>query len=305
MTGKGEEWSHEQDLILFRGKVYVLKDDDLRRQIVHNHCDSPVAGHPGRWKTLELVSRNYWWPGISRYVAKYVKGCDRCNRTKTFPAKPSGQLVPTQIPKRVWEIMTVDLITGLPESQGYNAIMVTVDRLSKLVHAIPTNDTVTSEGIARLFRDHVWKHHGLPDQIISDRGPQFVSNFMRELNKLLGIHTSPSTAYHPQSDGQTERANQEVEQYLRVFVNHRQDDWAEWLALAEFCYNNRIQASTRQTPFMLNTGRNPRLGTEPIRNTRLESVAKFVENMESAMKEAEAALYKAAEDMARYYDRHR
>ena len=97
----GEEWSHEQDLILFRGKVYVPKDDDLRRQIVHNHHDSPVAGHPGRWKTLELVSRNYWWPGISRYVAKYVKGCDRCNRTKTFPAKPSGQLVPTQIPKRV------------------------------------------------------------------------------------------------------------------------------------------------------------------------------------------------------------
>ena len=183
--------------------------------------------------------------------------------------------------------------------------MVTVDKLSKLVHTIPTSDTVTSEGIARLFRDHVWKHHGLPDQIISDRGPQFVSNFMRELNKLLGIHTSPSTAYHPQSNGQTERANQEVEQYPRVFVNHRQNDWAEWLALAEFCHNNRIQASTRQTPFMLNTGRNPRLGTEPIRNTRLESVAKFVENMESARKEAEAALHKAAEDMARYYDRHR
>ena len=138
------------------------KDEDLRRQIVQNHHDSTVAGHPGRWKILELVSRNYWWPGIIRYVAKYVKGCDRCNRTKTYPAKLSGQLVPTEIPKGIWEIITVDLVTGLPESQEYNVIMVVVNRLSKLVHALPTNNTVTSEGIARFFRDQVWKHHGLP-----------------------------------------------------------------------------------------------------------------------------------------------
>ena len=301
----GEEWSQEDNLILFRGKVYVPKDMNLRRQIVQLHHDSPVVGHPGRWKTLELVSRNYWWPGISRYVGNYVKSCDRCNRTKTFPAKPSGALVPNQIPKGIWEIITVDLITGLPESQGFNAIMVTVDRLSKLVHVIPTNDTVTAEGIARLFRDHVWKHHGLPHQIISDRGPQFVSNFMRELNRLLGIQTTPSTAYHPQTDGQTERVNQEIEQYLRVFVNHRQDDWAEWLPLAEFCHNNRVQASTRQSPFMLNTGRDPRLGTEPLRDVRVESAANFVKRMKSARKEAEAALHKAADDMARYYDRNR
>ena len=162
------------------------------------------------------MSRNYWWPGITKFIAQYVKGCDRCSRTKTYPAKPMGELVPNQIPKKVWEIITVDLITGLPDSQGYNAIMVTVDRLSKMVHVLPTHNTVTSEGIARLFRDHIWKHHGLPNQVISDRGPQFVSNFMRELNRLLGIETTPSTAYHPQTDGQTERANQEIEQYLRV-----------------------------------------------------------------------------------------
>jgi hypothetical protein len=301
----GEEWSQEQGLVLFRGKVYVPQDKELRRQIVKAHHDSQIAGHPGRWKTLELVSRNYWWPGISRYIAQYVKGCDRCSRTKTFPAKPTGKLVPTQIPKDIWQIITVDLITGLPESQGYNAIMVTVDRLSKLVHVAPTTDTVTSEGMARLFRDNVWKHHGLPEQIISDRGPQFVSAFMKELNSILGIKTAASTAYHPQTDGQTERANQEIEQYLRLFVNHRQDDWAEWLPLAEFSYNNKIQASTRQTPFMLNTGRHPRLGMEPLRETKMPSVEDFVKKMLSARKEAEAALHKAAEDMARYYDQSR
>jgi hypothetical protein len=301
----GHEWSEEQGLILFRGKVYVPKNPEIRREIVKLHHDSVIAGHPGRWKTLELVTRNYWWPGISRYIAFYVKGCDRCNRTKTFPAKPVGKLVPTQIPEDVWDIITVDLIVGLPESNGYNAIMVVVDRLGKMIHAIPTTDTVTSAGVAKLFRDHVWKLHGLPKQIISDQGPQFVAQFMKELNSIFGIKTASSTAWHPQTDGQTERANQEIEQYLRLFVNHRQDDWADWLALAEFSHNNRVQASTRQTPFMLNNGRHPRMGTEPLRASKVESVNDFVQRMQSARKEAEAALYRAADDMARFYDQNR
>src|ERR1700761_2377603 len=280
-----QEWSEEQGLVLFRGKVYVPKDMLLRKQIVEAHHDTPVAGHPGRWKTLELVSRNYWWPGMSRYVAAYIKGYDRCNRTKIFPAKPFGKLTPTQIPTENWQTISVDLITGLPESQDYNAIMVVVDRLSKLLHAMPTTDKVTSAGVARLFRDNVWKHHGFPEQIISDRGPQFVSQFMPELNSILGTKTSASTAWHPQTDGQTESANQEIEQYLRLFVNHRQDDWAEWLPLAEFSHNNRVQASPRQTPFMLNNGRHPRTGVEPFRESRNQSVDDFVKKMQAAKKE--------------------
>ena len=181
----------------------------------------------------------------------------------------------------------------------------TVDRFSKMIHILPTTDTLSVEGLARLYRDNIWKLHGLPIKIISDRGPQFVSKFMKELNNILGIQTSSSTAYHPQTDGQTERENQEVEQYLRLFVNHRQDDWAEWLALAEFCHNNRIQASTRQTPFMLNSGRHPRMGTEPFRDSPMESVDNFVKNMQKAREEAEAALTKAADDMARFYDQNK
>ena len=301
----GAEWAEEQGLILFRGKVYVPKDLELRRAVVEAHHDSQITGHPGRWKTLELVTRNYWWPGISRYIASYIQGCDKCNRTKTFPAKPVGKLTPTQIPKDIWQIITVDLITSLPESHGYDSILVVVDRLSKMIHICPTTTRLSSEGLARLFRDHVWKHHGLPEQVISDRGPQFVSGFMKELNKFLGIMTSPSTAYHPQTDGQTERVNQEVEQYLRLFVNHRQDDWAEWLSLAEFSYNNRVQASTRQTPFMLNYGRHPRLGVEPLKDVERTSVEDFVKKMQASRQEAEAALHQAAEDMARYYDQQR
>ena len=299
-----DEWKVEDGCILFRGKVYVPRDAKLRHDIVKAHHDSPVAGHPGRWKTTELVTRNYWWPGVARYIASYVMGCDRCNRTKTYPAAPLGKLMPNRIPDRRWQIITTDFIVGLPSSRGYNAIWVVVDRLSKRMHAIPTTAEVDALGLARLYRDHVWKHHGLPEEIISDRGPQFASKFTKELNRLLGIRTSLSTAYHPQTDGQTERVNQEIEQYLRLFVNERQDDWYEWLALAEFTYNNRIHSATQHTPFELDMGQHPHLGTEPRRETRVEAVDEYVKRMKAATEEAKSALRKAADDMARFYDIH-
>ena len=304
-TSDDDGWAVSDGLILLRGKVYVPRDRRLRHDIVRAHHDTPVAGHPGRWKTVELVTRNYWWPGITQYIADYVRGCDRCNRTKTFPAMPVGKLQPNRIPDHRWQIVTTDFITGLPPSRGYNAIWVVVDRLSKRMHAIPTTEEVDSLGLARLYRDHVWKHHGLPEEVISDRGPQFASLFMKELNRLLGIHTALSTAYHPQTDGQTERVNQEIEQYLRLFINERQDDWYEWMALAEFTYNNRIHSATRHSPFELDTGQHPRIGTEPNRETRLEAVDEFVKRMKQATEEAKSALRQAASDMARFYDTHR
>lgn len=215
---------------------------------------------------------------------------------------PLGKLMPNRIPDHPWQIISADLIVELPESHGYNALFVVVDRFSKRAHVIPTTSDVDSIGIARLFRDHVFKLHGLPEEVISDRGTQFVSKFMRELNKLLGIKIAASTAYHPQSDGQTERVNQEIEQYLRLFVNHRQDDWFDWIALAEFSYNNRMHSSTKSTPFMLDNLQNPRLGIEPIRESRLESLEDFSSRMEKAMKEAKSALTMAADDMSQFYD---
>jgi hypothetical protein len=291
--------------VMVDGRVYVPKDAQLRHDLLHAHHDSPVAGHPGRWKTLELVSRNYWWPGISRYVSNYVKGCDRCNRTKIFPTSPPGRLKPNVVPSKCWQTVTVDLISGLPDSHGFDAIWVAVDRLSKRIHVAPTTGEVDSIGVARLFRDHVWRNHGLPEQIISDRGTQFISKFTRELNRLLGIKTSPSTAYHPETDGQTERVNMELEQYLRVFTNHRQDDWAEWLPLAEFTYNNRIHSSTRRTPFEVDSGQHPRIGVEPHRTTKVEAVEEFIDRIGKIREEAQSALRQAAEDMARFHDVHR
>ena len=196
------------------------------------------------------------------------------------------------------------MIGPLPESQGHNAILVVVDRFTKGSHFIPTTIKITSLGVAKEFRDHVFVHHGLPRKVISDRGTQFVSAFMTDLFKLLGIQAHRSTAYHPQMDGQTERVNQEIEQYLRIFVNHRQTNWAEWLPMAQFSYNDKIHSSTHYSPFYLNHGHHPWKGTEPNTPVKNEGADDFVKRMKKIREDAEASLNAAAETMKRFYDRH-
>ena len=129
-----------------------------------------------------------------------------------------------------------------------------------MAHFVPTTERTSAEGLARLFRDNIWKLHGLPDSIISDRGPQFAAGIMKELNCILGIKTKLSTAFHPQTDGQMERMNQELEQYLRMFIDHRQEQWPEWLGTAEFAYNNKVHTGTKVSPFKVNQGQDPRMG---------------------------------------------
>jgi len=160
---------------------------------------------------VELVTRNFWWPGVTKEVKRYVKGCNACQRNKNRTEQPAGKLMSNSIPEKPWMHISADFITKLPLAQGYDAILVVVDRLMKMVHFIPTTEKTTAEGLARLFRDNVWKLHGLPESIISDRGPQFAAGLMRELNEILGIKSKLSMAFHPQTDRQTERVNQELE----------------------------------------------------------------------------------------------
>ena len=216
---RSAEWKKLSGVLYFQDRIYVPRSMDLRRRIVELHHDTTVAGHPGRWKTLELVSRNYWWPQMSRYVGNYCRACDLCLRTKIQQRSPAGKLHLLPIPGKRWEEVMVDYIVELPASAGYDAIMVSVDRLSKRAHFIPTHTTVMALGMAQLFLHQIWHHHGLPRLVVSDRGTQFVAEFMRELYRLLGIEGATSTAYHPQTDGQTERVNQELEQFLHLFVN--------------------------------------------------------------------------------------
>src|SRR5258706_4475997 len=154
------------------------------------------------------------------------------------------------------------MIRELPDSKGYNAVLMVVDCLSKWIHAIPTVTSLDSAGVAQLFLGHIWHHHRLLEEVISDHGSAFVSNFSHELAALLGVKLTPSTSYHPQTDGQTECVNQEIEAYLQVFVSHRQDDWADWLLLVEFAYNNKVQTQICGTLFKLKTENNQCLGVK-------------------------------------------
>jgi len=156
-----------------------------------------------------------------------VEECNSCQRNKNYTEQLAGKLMPNLILERPWMHISADFITKLPIAQGYNSILVVVDQLTKMVYFIPTTEKTLAEGLARLFRDNVWKLYGLLESVISDRGPQFVAGIMRELNKMLGIESKLSTAFHPQIDGQTERVNQELEQYLRMFTNHRQEQWPD------------------------------------------------------------------------------
>ena len=216
--------------------------------------------HGEKWKTVEMVTRNYWWPGVTRDVGRYVEGCDLCQRMKNRMEEVAGKLKLSKVPEKPWTHLTVEFITKLLVVVGKDAILVVCDRLSKMTHFVATTEGTLVEGLARLFRDNMWKLHRLPESVVLDRGPQFAVGLTRELNQMLGIETKLSTVFHPQTDGQTERINQELEQYLRFFVGHWQKDWPEWLALAEFAVNNKVHTATKVSSFMANYRRKLRMG---------------------------------------------
>ena len=174
-----------------------------------------------------MVTKNYWWPEITKEVKRYVEGCDQYQRMKNRTEMLAGKLRPNQVPEKLWQHISVDFITKLPMSKGHDSILVICNRFLKMSHFVATTEKIMAEVLARLFRDNVWKLHGLPESVISNRGPQFAAGLTKELNKMLGIETKLSTAYYPETDGQTERTNQELEQYLRMYVNHRLNNWAE------------------------------------------------------------------------------
>jgi len=213
--------------------------------------------------------------------------------------------MPNSIPDKAWMHISADFITKLLLAQGYDSILVVVNWFTKMAHFMPTTEKTMAEGLARLFRDNMWQLYGLPESIISDRGPQFAAGLMRELNEMLGIKTKLLTAFHLQMDGQTERINQELEQYLQMFIDHHQEQWLEWLGTAEFAYNNKTHSGTKVSPFKANNSQNPKMGFEPRKKGRFEGAERFARKMEEVQSEAKAVLTKTQEKMRQYVDRKR
>lgn len=243
--------------LFYQNHLYVPDNGELKAELLRQCHDKPAIGHPGRSKTYELLSREYYWPGMYQYVEQWTQNCHTCRRIKPSREARQGILRPLPVPERSWQDISMDFVTHLPPSCGYDAILVVVDRLTKMKHFIPCKGTCNAEEVARLYAYNVWKLHGLPQTIVSDRGPQFVAQFWKHLTRRLQITNLLSTAYHPETDGQTERTNAVLEQYLRAYVSYLQDDWSEWLPLAEFAANSAHSESTHVSPFFANYGFHP------------------------------------------------
>ena len=237
------------------------------------------------------------------FVNTYVIGCDACQRNKTPRHLPVGLLQPLPIPSGPWRSISIDAIVKLPDSGPYDSIMVIVCRLTKMSHFLPfKEDGFTSEHLATLF-NFIFRLHGIPQDIVSDRGPIFTSKFWRAFCSGLGVKLNFSTAYHPQSDGQTERVNQVLEQYLRMFVNYQQDNWSQMLYKAEFTYNNSEHASTKMTPFYANYGYHPLEPSCPLVPTGNPSAQSRLNELVKIRETLHQNIAKAQEDYAKHYNR--
>ncbi|QRW04042.1 Retrotransposable element Tf2 protein [Ceratobasidium sp. AG-Ba] len=248
------EW--KEDLLWYEGRIVIPENKEIRLAILEMHHDNPIAGHQGQARTLELISRRYYWPAMKQQVNRFVETCEICQRSKGH--KQYAPQKPLPIPQKPWEDIAYDFIVKLPESQGMDSILVVIDRFSRQAHFIPCLESTNAEGVADLFIKEVWKLHGLPKTTVSDRGPTFNSQFLKALYAKLGINPKFSTAFHPETDGITERTNQWLEGFLRSFCNYRQDDWVRWLPIAEFCHNNQVNSATGKTAFETIYGLHPR-----------------------------------------------
>ena len=216
--------------IFFRDKLFVPDVGQFKFRFIKNSHDDPAARHPNKTKTYEIFSRYYYWPGIINDVKRFVRNCYGCRRNKNSRDKHHGAMKPLPIPDKLWSHISIDFIVDLPVSKNLWGkdcinIMVIINKLSKMVKYIPI-DGITAKDAAKAFYTHIWKNHGLFNFIIFDWGRTFVSYFCDQLTTRLGIKTDLFTAYHPETDGQTEILNSILEQYLKAYVNFLQNDWA-------------------------------------------------------------------------------
>uniref|UniRef100_A0AAV1T6K9 Integrase catalytic domain-containing protein n=1 Tax=Peronospora matthiolae TaxID=2874970 RepID=A0AAV1T6K9_9STRA len=241
-------------------RVVIPDDTDLRLRIMFEYHDAPIGGHRGREKTYLTVIRDFYWPRQYQFVRKYVRACEVCHRVKSSPSL-RAPLQPLPVLAECWESISMDFVLGLPkDARGNTGILAFVDRFSKMVHLVAVPESITASGCACVFIDTIFRLHGLPRELVSDRDPRFTADFWRSVFKSLGTRLKMSTSDHPESDGQKERANRVLEEILRGYV-HSFKSWGEFLPMVEFAINNSVHASTTHTPFYVNGLRHPRVPT--------------------------------------------
>jgi hypothetical protein len=269
---------HSTEPQWFKNAVPVVPDStEIRRDILNYLHDAPTAGHPGRDETIQMVKRQYWWPGMNTWIENYVKGCAPCQQNKNLTHQrhtPTYRIAPHPT-ANPFEEVAMDLITQLPKNGPHDAILTIVDHgCTRAALFLPCSTTITGKGIAELYLRNVYQWFGIPKKVITDRDPRFTSHFATALCQRLKTKQNISTAYHPQMDGLSERKNQWVEQFLRFVTTAQQDDWSDWLPIASLVHNSRTNATIKIAPLQALLGYLPQLTPEMtplLSNQRVEN----------------------------------
>ncbi|HEV7235588.1 MAG TPA: DDE-type integrase/transposase/recombinase, partial [Ktedonobacteraceae bacterium] len=308
-------WTLEDGLLLYKSKLAIPKDDKtLQTKVLDEVHRQASTAHPGRNKTMKLVGARYYWPGWRRYVEEYIRNCRKCRRAENPRDRPPGLLQPLPVPERPWQHISMDYRSFPLDQHGYDSALVIVDRLSKKVVSIPCHKTNGARELAQMFITHVYRHYGAPETIVSDRGPQFISEFWTEFCRILGIKLKLLTAHHAPIDGQTEIVNQHITMRLRPFISYYQDNWSELLPLMDHAAAILPHESTGLSPFMVDRGFEPRTSFDwkpipenlaaPARMDRQTAINK-AKRMEEIWKHARENMTRAQARQREQADRHR
>ncbi|KAL0180227.1 hypothetical protein M9458_025669, partial [Cirrhinus mrigala] len=268
--------------------TYVPRD--LRSRVLSEVHSVPSSGHPGIEATLHLLRNRFWWPTMRLDTINFIKACAACNTAKVPRRLPAGLLQPLPIPQRPWSHIAVDFVTDLPPSNGYTTILSVVDRFSKACRFIPLPKLPSAMETAEALCNWVFRLYGLPEDIVSDRGPQFTSRLWTTFFRQLGVNVSLTSGYHPQANGQVERLNQELTRFLRTYCQSRQADWSRYLFWAEYAQNSLHKPSTNLTPFQCVLGFQPPMFPWSGEPTELPAINSWLQNSEETWNRAHVHL---------------
>ncbi|KAL6578234.1 hypothetical protein OROMI_010562 [Orobanche minor] len=293
-------------VLYYKDRLVIPKDSKFIPSLLLEFHQSAAGGHSGYYRTYRRLATNVYWPGMIARVQEFVKACDICQRCKASSAAPGGLLQPLSIPSAIWEDVSMDFIVGLPKSKGFDAILVVVDRLSKYAHFILLKHPYTAKIVAEAFTREVIRHHGIPQSIVSDRDPIFLSSFWREIFRSQGTKLNMSSAYHPETDGQTEVINRCLEAYLRCFAVDQPRTWSTWIPWAEFWYNSTFHSSTGKSPFEVVYGRKPPTILQFVPGeVRVQSVLMELQDRNEALKQLKQHLSQSQARMKENADKKR
>jgi transposase InsO family protein len=298
-------FSLQDGILRYKNRVWVGSDVPLHHKLVAAFHQSPVGGHSGVPVTYRKIKQVFAWKGMKTFVQNWVASCLTCQQAKPDRSKYPGLLQPLPIPKTAWHTISMDFIEGLPRSQRYDCILVVVDLFTKYAHFVTLSHPFSALTVAQSFFKHIYKLHGLPSAIVSDRDKIFISHFWKQLFKLAGVSLRMSSSYHPQTDGQTERVNQCLETYLRCFVHACPSKWASWIAAAEFWYNTSHHSSIGRSPFEALYGYQPKhFGAQALDSSSTD-LTEFLQEKERIHQLLHQHLLRAKQRMKHQTDKQR